>query len=35
MECAEVGSSHGLENRSTEKSVIVRCDHAPPNCIRR
>lgn len=30
MESAEVGSSHGLENRSTAKSVIVRCYHSPP-----
>lgn len=30
-ESAEVGSSHGLENRSTAKSVIVRCYHSPPN----
>jgi len=32
MECAEVGSLNGLENRSiVDETVIVRCYHAPPN----
>jgi hypothetical protein len=28
-ECAEVGSSNGLENYSVVNSTIVRCDHTP------
>ena len=35
LECAEVGSSHGLENRSVQKWTIVRCDHAPPKFMKK
>ena len=30
MEDAEVGSSSGLENRSNQRWLIVRCYHLPP-----
>ena len=31
MEVAEVGSSHGLENHSNQKWLIVRCYQLPPH----